>query len=325
MFSELKAFFRAPFDTLATDATLGDKIGLLFKLLVLDLVIALMLGGVIGLVESLDIVDMDNHAVAQALQQFTVWQIMLIAILGTPFVEELVFRLPLRYETNPIAGLARIFTPRLAVDDAEVIAAKRRATWDQYYRFTFYGLAIAFALIHLTNYPELSLGLLLLSPLLVAPQFVMGCLAGYLRVRFGFIWAFLLHALHNLVLVGLAVLGAQATEIVSIENDDYRLHVEEVSPMERELDFSYTFGEDTIGYVNTELSEVIRTLALPADTVFVKMGVDMPNPRLNAGYKGVASEKSSKDLLLEQLSKHYEFRLDQRDTQDTIYVEAIIK
>lgn len=318
MFTALKTFFLRPDDRLAVGVTLGGKVSLLFRLLVLDLVIALSLGGLIGLIESLDLVDMDNHAVAQALQQFTVWQIMLIAILGTPFVEELVFRLPLRYRTNPIAGLARLFTPELAPEMQEQLAAKRRATWDKYFGYTFYGLTIAFAFIHLTNYPSITLGLLLLSPLLVAPQFVMGALAGYLRVRYGFLWAFLLHALHNLILVGLAVVGVQATEIVRVENERYCLVVEEVSPLDKNENRSATFGDDSIAYHNTPLSEVIRSLEGWADSTVIQLPEQQIDPNLNVELKKLSRQQLPIRFLSDTLLAYYGLRVSPEMRGDTL-------
>ena len=67
----------------------------------------------------------------------------------------------------------------------------------------FWTSAIAFALVHLANYAEGALFILL--PLLV-PQFVLGVLAGYVRVHCGLAWSIALHAAHNSFAVGIALL-----------------------------------------------------------------------------------------------------------------------
>jgi len=188
-------FLRNPDDNPAPSSSLGTRVRALMLLLVYDLLFAFAAGAVIGLIGDTGLVDLENHAVAQALEQFSVWQLLLIAVLGTPLVEELLFRLPLRFETNPITGLVRIFTPTAGPDADAELRAHRRAGWQRNYRYIFYGLTVAFALMHLTNYPEWSTGLLLVSPIIVAPQFVMGTIAGFLRVRYGFWWAFWLHAI----------------------------------------------------------------------------------------------------------------------------------
>lgn len=215
MINRLLTFLRSPTDHFASDAYVEGPIPqrrstggrALFVLLAVDLGLAFLLAGLIGLIAESGLVDMDNHAVADALAEYSVWQLMLIAVIGTPLLEELIFRLPLRFQTNPIAGIARLVSPRTNPETDVLLAADRRASWDKYFPYIFYGLTAAFAFVHLLNYGDWTMGLLLVSPLLVAPQFVMGALAGFLRVRFGFWWAYGLHAGHNLVLVGFALGG----------------------------------------------------------------------------------------------------------------------
>ena len=191
------------------------------KLLVIDLVAALIFGGLISLAGKAGWLDADNHAVADALSEFSPVLLFLLAVIIVPLFEELIFRLPLRYETNPVAGVARLVTPTTSTPHDEELAADRRAIWDRYYPWIFYGLTTAFALIHLTNYSEWTLGVLLLTPLLVAPQFVMGAFAGYLRVRYGFGWAYALHALHNLALLGPVLLFPDLLEEATTETTGF--------------------------------------------------------------------------------------------------------
>ena len=73
----------------------------------------------------------------------------------------------------------------------------------------FWLSSIAFALIHLANYTEGSLAILL--PL-VLPQFALGTMLAYLRVHYGFVTALALHAIHNALLFGLAILGGLGSE-----------------------------------------------------------------------------------------------------------------
>jgi hypothetical protein len=70
--------------------------------------------------------------------------------------------------------------------------------------YTFSFLCHTFGIVHITNY-KLSYTILLLSPILIAPQILVGLLL-VLRVRYGFVWGFLLHALHNAVFVGIGIL-----------------------------------------------------------------------------------------------------------------------
>ena len=68
----------------------------------------------------------------------------------------------------------------------------------------FWLSTLGFALVHLANYTEGNLVFLL--PL-VLPQFALGTMLGYLRVHYGLAPAIALHASHNALLFGLAILG----------------------------------------------------------------------------------------------------------------------
>ncbi|QIQ87775.1 CPBP family glutamic-type intramembrane protease [Erythrobacter sp.] len=82
--------------------------------------------------------------------------------------------------------------------------APRLPMFERRFGWFFWASAIAFALVHLVNYEEGALVILL--PLLV-PQFVLGTMAGYVRVQCGLAWSILLHAAHNGFAVGMALLA----------------------------------------------------------------------------------------------------------------------
>ncbi|MCP5395448.1 MAG: CPBP family intramembrane metalloprotease [Sphingomonadaceae bacterium] len=77
------------------------------------------------------------------------------------------------------------------------------AWFTRHFRWFYYASALAFALIHFTNYKP-DEGLVLLA--LVVPQFIAGLIFGYGRVQYGLWASVLLHMLHNALVVG-AVLG----------------------------------------------------------------------------------------------------------------------
>lgn len=72
--------------------------------------------------------------------------------------------------------------------------------WKQKFHIVFYSTALAFALIHIFNY-DLSLKLLLWTPLLVLPQLTLGFLIGYIRVKSGFFWGVALHSFSNGIVI----------------------------------------------------------------------------------------------------------------------------
>jgi len=77
--------------------------------------------------------------------------------------------------------------------------------WRRNFARVFYISTILFGFYHLQNY-TLTLTFLVLSPVFVSPQIFAGFNIGYLRVRQGFWWGFVLHGLHNVVFLLLPVL-----------------------------------------------------------------------------------------------------------------------
>lgn len=293
-FSDLLVFLRRPFDQYDEEASTGFKVKRLFALLLVDVVAAVPIIGLISLITSQGWIDLENHAVADLLQQVGIVGIIFIAVLFTPLFEELIFRGPLTFKRNPF----------VASPNAEK-QAKKRGWWDRKYPIIFYTLALAFALMHLMNY-EIDWRVLLFSPILLGAQFILGSLAGFLRVRYGFWWAFFLHALHNLLFVGSAFLSDAPTEITAIDTEAYHLKIEEVSPISKEIDKSNTYGPDTIGYLNSPLSEVVTQL-LKDEYNIVAYPTDEPDPKVNIYLGRETAAESPEDILLKELQKAYDF------------------
>ncbi len=76
-----------------------------------------------------------------------------------------------------------------------------RAIFYKHFGFFFYFIAGLFAIIHLGNFIGLSFNYVLLGLLMVIPQFIAGIILGYIRVRFGFIYAIVFHTIVNLTLL----------------------------------------------------------------------------------------------------------------------------
>ena len=138
-------------------------------LLAIDFLLMIPLSGLIGLVG----IDEANHKVAEMFSDPLT--LALMAILAAPFFEEALFRYP----------IGKFF--------------------NQNFRTIFWLFTIGFAAMHFFNFSgDVPI---YFAPLLVLPQFVLGIVLGYIRVGWGFWYSVLFHALHNGILVGLALLG----------------------------------------------------------------------------------------------------------------------
>lgn len=222
----LGAFLKRP--TLEVRGETGSPFVLLARIFALDMMIMFALISIAGAVIALGI-DLPKTALAD--MEFTPWLLVLV-ICVAPLLEELIFRgwLPGRpsqllvlgglvmagglmaYSSAGNASSASVQVIALAVVLAALVAAVvviRRPT-PQFYATlfpVFYWLSVvAFALVHLANFAEG--GAVLLA--LVLPQFVLGTLLGYVRVRIGLWASILLHAAHNATAITIAALGSAA-------------------------------------------------------------------------------------------------------------------
>lgn len=176
MIQELLDFLQNPEYKKDNSSDLNHKFKLLFQLLVIALFTSFTIAIVIGIVEQGMDIDLGKHAIEQLFEEYSAEFIFLMAVVLAPLMEELFFRGPLYLFRN-----------------------------SKYFASIFYLFTLAFGFYHITNF-EINSTILVLSPLLVAPQIIIGFLLGFIRVRLGLAWSILLHSLYNLVLIGPIVL-----------------------------------------------------------------------------------------------------------------------
>ena len=145
-----------------------------------------------------------------------------------PILEETVFRLPLKFsKQNLFLSLAALhftlfyhsYSLFILIIISLTIAlipymrlipvafyTRLGLIWKKYFPLIYYGLAICFGLVHLSNFQNLRIAHYLVFPLIVSNQIIMGLIFGYVRVTFenGFIYSVLLHFLINLPLIWIA-------------------------------------------------------------------------------------------------------------------------
>jgi len=155
--------------------TTSQKLSIVFTAIPICILLGLGFGLFIGALESLGLYSQDSHAINKLMEEETPFTIIFTAVIMAPVIEELIFRGPLT-----------LFSTK-------------------YFKIAFYVISILFGYVHIFNF-EITSQILLLSPLLVAPQIVIGLVFGYVRVRLGLIYSMLLHACYNGILIIPAVL-----------------------------------------------------------------------------------------------------------------------
>lgn len=142
------------------------------QLLLTNLLIAAGIGMLIGFLQETLQIDTGEHEVAKMLEEYTPAMVAFLAIIIAPLLEESIFRAPL--------GLFKKST---------------------FFPIALYTSIVGFGFIHIFNF-EAYENALWMAPLLILPQLITGLFLGFVRVRMGFLYGVLFHALFNAILLG---------------------------------------------------------------------------------------------------------------------------
>lgn len=149
-------------------------------------------------------------------------------VLAIPVVEECLFRLPMRYHRISLSVAMFILaydqisrfvfhSPKYLIDDRiweklilslfcglgflafqyiGTVHHMLQRFWQNHFSLLVYFISLSFALMHILNFQYNQIALYL-WPLITLPQLILGFTTAYARIRFGFMYGVLLHALYN--------------------------------------------------------------------------------------------------------------------------------
>ncbi len=172
MVKEIISFLKNPIYQEDEKQNFKYRLTIFWKLLFFALLLSFVFGVINASLEPLFGLDIGKHAIDDFMEQYSPWFLLLAAVVLAPVIEELLFRGPMVFFKN-----------------------------SPYFGVVFYLFTLVFGFYHITNF-EINTQTFLLSPLLVAPQLSVGLFLGFIRVRFGLLWAMALHGLYNLILIG---------------------------------------------------------------------------------------------------------------------------
>jgi len=151
------------------------------------------------------------------------WGMVLLVVFIVPFFEELLFRLPLRYNRNWLwRTLERAFN------------LQSKAFWNRNYRFIFYAFVGLFGVMHLTNYNNNETLFYVFTPVIVGPQLFGGLLLSYVRLRLGFWWGFAKHSIWNAVVILVSIFFFHNKEVIHIDESNLNLSIYELTYVNKE-------------------------------------------------------------------------------------------
>ena len=176
------------------------------------------------------IYDPENLTKSTMAERFGPAMLLLVGGLVLPLLEEILFRLSLRFKPGYLALTTSVLTYYVltktvyntslsAVDEGFLlrvgisicvcavtypilrigpIRSALAHIWCRWFRWIFYSASLIFAWIHISNY-ETSLVNLLMMPVITLPQLSSALIYGYTRVSFGFQYPLLCHFSNNLI------------------------------------------------------------------------------------------------------------------------------
>jgi Type II CAAX prenyl endopeptidase Rce1-like len=213
------------------NTAIKEKVRDVFTTFIIYLLFALVSYLILTLIDKFIIEYFYNYSVLKQLKLhsqkindlYGSYTFLVVVMLG-PFLEEIIFRLPLKLEKLGIGLSIALLTYRYSgghflnfdlynfnsyIRVAVTICLVVTTTilfpngWikiikERHFKYFFYTSAFAFALIHITNLAPYKNQLFLFYPLFTLPQLIMGLAIGYIRMKHGFISGWGLHALINL-------------------------------------------------------------------------------------------------------------------------------
>ena len=316
--NDLLLFLKKPKDQKDHVQSLSLKGQRLFSVLAIDILIMILLTLLIGLLEQAGVYSLEDHQLFDLLK-LPPLQILLLGVLLLPFIEELIFRLYLRLPQNIPLQSFIIIASFTGQKNKEKLKAYIEQRWRTYYKIIFYLAAFIFALVHISNF-EYSITLLAFTPLLVAPQFAVGLFTGYLRVKYGFIWGFYLHALHNLIAFGVTLLFmGEPVEKLAIENEQYSLKIEEVIRAETA---TLMFSSDAVRVEGVTFKTLLAKL-MNKEEKLISVHGDEPSQQINLTFEAYADSLNANQVVLDQLQDAYNFTITKKPVLKGIWMLQI--
>ena len=198
----------------------------ILSLLILNLAIK-----IVTVIIANEFIGISTKVIERGTESFSKPVFAIILVLISPLIEEIAFRLSLKFKPLYFSSSVTIlsyylvnkiiynisnfdyqtdFLTRITISFvlgliAYIISHKNKTHfelfWNKHFGLIFYSLALVFGFVHILNY-VLSLKVALLSPILVLPQLSSALIYSFIRIKYGFIYSLATHIINNsLVLV----------------------------------------------------------------------------------------------------------------------------
>lgn len=307
-FTDLISFLKNPRDEAGPELSVAQKFKSVISLLIIEIPLMAVLILLISGLETLGLVDPDNHKILDMIKSYPVVLLLVLTVVIGPLIEELIFRLYLRYKNNYALHFLISIVSLTGARNEQKAETFFISLWKKRYKFIFYFSAVIFGLIHISNF-EFSYTILLLSPILVAPQIILGLIIGYSRVRMGFISGLLLHSLHNAFFIGIPLFFMlNDTEKLNAETSSFSIKIEETNDIS--IPSTLKNYPDSLVYKNVSLKTTLTYLLNTNEILLNTNDTVMLDKTLHLNFKNKSKDSSqTKSIALNQLAKSYDFKI----------------
>jgi membrane protease YdiL (CAAX protease family) len=230
LFNNILNWIKNP-DDIMFNISFKDQLSLALQILLLDILITIPFSGLTHLIH-LYIVKLEAP--------LTDWNLLLTILLMViimPVIEEIIFRLPLKFKRNYLIRFLNWTT-----------SYQFKKRWDSIFKYFLYLSITAFGLIHLSNFNNNELLFYALAPIIIGSQLIGGIILSYTRIKLGFIWSILQHCSFNLFIFLVVFIFYHNESITNISNNNLTLSIKELIYINKNDTYFETNSEKNLIY-----------------------------------------------------------------------------
>jgi hypothetical protein len=144
---------------------------------------------------------------------------------------------------------------------------------------------------------------------------------GYLRVRYNLMLAILYHSVYNAIVTLIFIIFISIpTEKLNIENEDYRIKIEEISPYDDTYNSHFSGCGDSVVVKGNKLKVVLAYLTEKEEYLMETNNQKMFNKRINLEFINYSIDASeNKNIILSYLSQLYNFNIVPKRGQHEVW------
>jgi hypothetical protein len=211
---EVLSFIKNPDDQRIENWSLKTNIKYIFYILFFEFILNMVvINAIIYVINKIEPIVTNTRIIYE---DNKLLPMLIAASLWAPLIEEVIFRLGLRYNK-----FYSVFI--------------NRKRWDFIFRFLVYFTVLAFGFVHSVNFLNDSTFFYWVLPLLVATQTIGGFILTFLRVRFNFISSLFAHILWNFSMMLIFIVSPYFFKPYVKENESYSVKIEQLSYSKVEL------------------------------------------------------------------------------------------